>query len=95
VEAAHDEGKEGMNKLQTYEEVIALNHKWMDMVAKIAKRYKASAMSVMQMHIEISMAVFVLESGLSPENAREFIADKMRDFEAEARNRVGVATSGA
>jgi hypothetical protein len=78
-----------MNKLPTHEEVIALNHKWLDRVAKIAKRNKASAMSVLQIHMQINMAVYVLESGLTAENACEFIESELRAFEEEARNKRG------
>lgn len=82
-----------MNKLPTHEEVIALNHKWLDKVAKIAKRNKASATSVLQIQMQINMAVYVLESGLTAENACEFIDAEIRAFEQRVLNRAGVDTS--
>ncbi len=68
--------------------IVELNHDWLDQVAEINRRYGTrpdDAERTLRVQMCIAVAAFVLEEGITAENAERWVAEQIAEFEAKAR----------
>lgn len=68
--------------------IIELNHEWLGRVAEVNRRYgtrSGDAESTLRVQMCINVAVFVLEEGITAENAEQWVVERIAEFEAKAR----------